>query len=166
VFVGGVSDGIGGAAAMPLVSNGLAILKSWFFVDDGFVALGANLTLAPRTRAGLREDSKDDNKAARSVVTTVDVRRLDGHLVVYNGTHTIDQLWPGVHHFGAKFEWAWHSGIGYTNMNTNGSGVGFTVYNTNRTGNWSSLGTHTGTVTMPVFELGVDHAVPTSSAAR
>jgi chondroitin AC lyase len=43
-FVGGVSDGACGLAAMHLARGKLAARKSWFFFDDGCVALGAGIT--------------------------------------------------------------------------------------------------------------------------
>jgi hypothetical protein len=174
-FVGGVSDGVVGAAAMPLVSDGgLSVLKSYFFVDGGFVALGANLSRAANT--------------THPVTTTVDVRLLSAvhALVVQAGSKRLNssQLPPAQspHRFNAggaadELAWVWHDGIGYTNLihtpsagttpkagsssasNVNDANISsFLVYNNKRTGNWSSLGTHSGTAVLPVFELGIQHA--------
>ncbi len=43
-FVGGVSDGTYGVAAMDLTRGKLAARKAWFFLDDGYVCLGAGIT--------------------------------------------------------------------------------------------------------------------------
>jgi hypothetical protein len=178
-FVGGVSDGTVGAAAMPLVSDGgLSVLKSYFFVDGGFVALGANLT------------SSASAGTTHPVTTTIDVRLLSAThpLLLQVGSKRLNssQLPPthSPHRFGMgsaeeeRLAWVWHDGIGYTNLirssvsastgtapslgsSSTGNGdssSSFLVYNSNRTGNWSSIGTHSGTAVLPVFELGIQHA--------
>jgi chondroitin AC lyase len=43
-FVGGVSDGSVGVAAMDLARGKLAARKAWFFFDDAYVCLGAGIT--------------------------------------------------------------------------------------------------------------------------
>ncbi|MBI2605941.1 MAG: hypothetical protein HYW49_07660 [Deltaproteobacteria bacterium] len=43
-FVGGVSDGTYGAATMDFERGTLSAKKSWFFFDEGFVALGAAIS--------------------------------------------------------------------------------------------------------------------------
>jgi chondroitin AC lyase len=45
-FVGGVSDGAYGVAAMHLVRGKLAARKFWFFFDEGYLCLGAGITCA------------------------------------------------------------------------------------------------------------------------
>lgn len=42
-FAGGVSDGLNGACAMILEKDGVSAHKSWFFLDDGYVCLGAGI---------------------------------------------------------------------------------------------------------------------------
>lgn len=45
-FVGGVSDGTYGLAAMDLIRGNLTAKKAWFFFDDHYVCLGAGITLS------------------------------------------------------------------------------------------------------------------------
>src|SRR5262249_42865783 len=59
-FVGGVSDGQFGVAAMQLARGKLAARKAWFFFGDEYLCLGA----------GINDSSKQD------VVTTVNQCRL------------------------------------------------------------------------------------------
>lgn len=42
-FAGGVSDGTNGVCAMILKKDGVSARKSWFFLDDGYVCLGAGI---------------------------------------------------------------------------------------------------------------------------
>ncbi len=62
-FVGGVSDGLYGAASFDFVSphTSLKAKKSWFFFDEGYVCLGANI-------------SADDEQ---EVVTTIEQNSLN-----------------------------------------------------------------------------------------
>jgi hypothetical protein len=175
-FVGGVSDGTVGAAAMPLVSDGgLSVHKSFFFVDGGFVALGANLTVVPPKSASASANAGTQADADAVTTTTVDARLLSAAhpLVVHTGSKRINasQLLPSQspHRFGADagadngLAWVWHDGVGYANLLRSGKsssssgGSSFVVYNANRSGDWSTLGTHSGYVTLPVFELGLQH---------
>ncbi len=49
-FAGGVSDGRNGACAMVLEKDGVTARKSWFFLDNGYICLGAGI----RGREGVK----------------------------------------------------------------------------------------------------------------
>jgi chondroitin AC lyase len=51
VFVGGVSDGNYGSAAMDTATHNLTAKRSWHFYDDAIVALASNLTLTTANTA-------------------------------------------------------------------------------------------------------------------
>ena len=61
-FVGGVSDGTHGVAAMDLARGKLVARKAWFFFDTGYVCLGAGIT----------------SDSDRGVVTSINQCNIDG----------------------------------------------------------------------------------------
>lgn len=66
-FVGGVSDGVYGAAAFDLIGrlDSLTARKSWFFFDEEYVCLGAGIS----------------SSEAYPVTTTIDQRWSDGEVI-------------------------------------------------------------------------------------
>jgi hypothetical protein len=158
--------------------------KSFFFVDGGFVALGANLTvLPPKSASSSVSASASASPGAQAdadavTTTTVDARLLSAAhpLVVHTGSKRINasQLLPSQspHRFAADaaadngLAWVWHDGVGYENLLRSGkssdkssssSSSSFVVYNANRSGDWSTIGARSGSVNLPVFELGLQH---------
>lgn len=96
-FVGGVSDGLYGAAVFDFKSphNPLSAKKAWFFFDKAYICLGAGLNSA----------------TSRSVVTTLDQSHLQGE-VVLNTDGQIGTL-PSGEHAPEKVSWIIHNHVGY-----------------------------------------------------
>lgn len=96
-FVGGVTDGVYGAAVFDFKSphNSLSARKSWFFFDKEYVCLGAGI----------------NNKTNAEVATTlnqcclrgdVTVKDAKGESVIPKGDHSLEQV-----------SWIHHDGVGY-----------------------------------------------------
>ena len=153
-FVGGVSDGTMGAAAMNLSSGTLHVQNAWFFFDHGYVHLGASLRCA----------------TGSAVATTLAHRRLDlaEEVHVEGGTaalplgeqnYTVEQapswVWMGA---------AGQRGQGYRPLYESAVRGGLTgrvsrnprvlrLRTGNETGNWSRVGTSHGLDTLSTFQL-------------
>jgi len=149
VFVGGVSDGVYGAAAMDLIEdslkNGVKVdilaRKSWFMFDDEMVALGADIT---------------STYAAAVTTTTLNQSRLNGTVSV-NGT-----VVPGAEKKYTAVSTIYHDNIGYVfrtptdiNMKTNSqSGTAASV----------TAGASTSIVSGNVFKVWLDHGAKPTDA--
>jgi chondroitin AC lyase len=102
-FVGGVSDGMYGAAAFDLVRGPLAARKSWFFFDDQVVCLGAGIAC----------------QSTSPVITTLNQCNRTGDVVVSAdaGSQTLQ---PGEHLLtqadAAPATWVWHDQVGYFSL--------------------------------------------------
>ena len=83
-FVGGVSDGTYGLAAMDLVRGNLTAKKAWFFFEDHYVCLGTGITLL--------------NDRQHDVATDVNQTLLVGNVVT--NPH-------------GRIEWVDHDQVGY-----------------------------------------------------
>jgi chondroitin AC lyase len=79
-FAGGVSDGEYGMAAMDLARGNLTAKKAWFFFDDGYLCLGADIHLAGDVK--------------HSVATDVNQTLLGGNVLTSQSQH---QLAWGMH---------------------------------------------------------------------
>lgn len=94
-FVGGVTDGTLGCAALDYVRDGMRARKAWFFVDGAIVCLGAGIA----------------SEGAAPVATTVEQRWLKGDVTLGVGGREVklekDAAAP------AGVNWAWHDGVGY-----------------------------------------------------
>jgi hypothetical protein len=142
-FVGSVSDGEYGLAAMDYARSVVNVTahKTWFYFDEGFVALGANI------------DAAD---ADYNVVTTlnqvmlntdVTIQLADGSEITFGNGTTLTLTNP---------QWILQDQIGYVLLGDNGTVV---VETETRTGDWSDIGTSSGSVTADVFTAYVDHGV-------
>ncbi len=94
-FVGGVSDGRFGTAGFDFEREGLIARKSWFFFDDEFVCLGANLSCS----------------GSEPVLTTLNQSLLRG-AVAYSDGQTEKVLESGTHDL-MKTHWVHHDQVGY-----------------------------------------------------
>lgn len=94
-FVGGVTDGKLGCAALDYVRDGVRARKAWFFVDGAIVCLGAGIAA----------------EGAAPVATAVEQRWLKGGVTLgVDGREA--KLAPGME-APAGVNWAWHDGVGY-----------------------------------------------------
>ncbi|MHC4915914.1 MAG: polysaccharide lyase 8 family protein [Planctomycetota bacterium] len=90
-FVGGVSDGEYGAAAMQLARGKLSARKAWFFFDREYACLGAGITCASQT----------------PVVTSVNQCLLKGDVIASGKKLAAGEHRPTVP------GWVHHDGVGY-----------------------------------------------------
>lgn len=153
-LVGGVTDGITGLAFMDFFTSRygqyLLARKSYFFFEGVFINLGANIS----TRAGY------------SVTTTLESRLLSGVVTLStDGGASWSTVASGNHTYAAPTSAAsplllLHDGIGYVVLGNN-SAASATVHVLNApvTGNWSSVGSNSGTQTNPMFTAWIDHGV-------
>ena len=141
-FVGGVTDGLYGAAAFDFISphDPLRARKSWFFFDDLYVCLGSRI----------------ESRGADPVFTTLNQCYLQGDVTV--GTRDGACVAPrGVHTFGPVL-WVLHDGVGYAFLEAPEE-VGLS--NTAVSGNWQRLNRKKtisrATVEEDVFSLWINH---------
>lgn len=138
-FVGGVSDGMYGAAAMDLQQGELMARKSWFYFDREVVCLGAGI----------------HNPTEYPVVTAVNQCLLKGPVIiqeprlqrvaVQSGDHTLEDG-GSVH----------HDNIGYYFP----AGTPVQTEWGPREGRWSDIGPGSSELlTIDVFDLWIDHGV-------
>ena len=141
-FVGGVTDGLYGAAAFDFISpiDPLQARKSWFFFDDVYVCLGSHI----RSRGN------------RPVFTTLNQCYLRGDVlaatsgdaaVLQTGEHVLEQA-----------RWVLHDQVGYAFLDAPAR-VG--LMNQPMVGNWQRLNRQTTVTRKPVradiFALWIDH---------
>jgi chondroitin AC lyase len=136
-FVGGLSGGEYGMAAMEYLRNGLRARKAWFFLDRAVVCLGAGI----------------DCSAPETVLTSVNQCVLNGRVTVCanqqpreleKGQHSLDGL-----------KWVHHDGIGYVFPNPTTA----TVAAQTQSGDWHRVHSRESTrnVEHDVFSLWIDH---------
>ncbi len=138
-FVGGVSDGRYGVAAMDLKRGPLAARKAWFFFDRFYVALGAGITLDPAA-------------SPAEVATDINQTRVRGDVVV-NGRKLSQQ--PGLRTYpSGSLHFVTHDGVGYIP----GAGTTVRLSDSIQSGRWSEIGTGSAVpVSVPVFNLWISH---------
>jgi len=126
IFVGGVSDGQLGAAAMrftnPLTHN-LHWQKAWFFLDDD-VQLVMVSNISSATNA--------------TVISVLDQKLHSGPVIVDRKTTTM----PFAQH-GLRSQSLWHGNVGYTFPNPPANAFSLSIEVGQKTGNWSAIGTST-----------------------
>jgi chondroitin AC lyase len=140
-FVGGVSDGRYGAAAMDFDQMSTQGRKAWFFFDHEMVALGAGVT-----------SSRDE-----PVNTTLNQTLLHGPVIV-DGNPVADGESSAPH-----ASWVLHDGVGYAFPKP----TAIHVKAGPQTGDWKSINLQYSDdpVTKPVFTLWIDHGVHPQNAA-
>eukprot|EP00026_Physarum_polycephalum_P004269 Phypoly_transcript_04286.p1 GENE.Phypoly_transcript_04286~~Phypoly_transcript_04286.p1 ORF type:complete len:707 (+),score=83.00 Phypoly_transcript_04286:28-2148(+) len=136
-FVGGVSDGMYGAAVFDFKAplNGtLSARKSWFFFDTEIVALGANIT----------------SRTSNPIVTSINQCLLRSEVYV-SGSN--DPLPPANKTFD-DITWILHDGVGYIFP---GGPISVGISNTVVNGSWNQIGQYTGDVSEGVFSAWINH---------
>ena len=147
-FVGGVTDGRYGAVAFDFDSphNNLFAKKSWFFFDDLYVCLGANIKSAEKY----------------PVATTLNQSFLRDKVLVNDGNKT-STLENGNRSLN-NAKWVFHDNTGYIFPKTQSVGLS----NETTVGSWYKVNRQTSTskkeVKEDVFSLWINHGVkPTNS---
>lgn len=138
-FVGGVSDGTNGCAAMNFHRAGLRAQKAWFFAGDVMVCLGSNIHAT----------------GAQPVVTTLNQCLLKTAVIVQRAGHR--EALHGTNQNLAGADWVEHDGLRYSPLGAEtwmASAAG-------RTGNWhqvfDSPATPKANLTRDVFTLWIAH---------
>lgn len=140
-FVGGVTDGLYGAAAFDFSSphNPLHARKSWFFFDDMYVCLGT----------GIESDSE------YPIVTTINQCRLSGEVVA--GTSDETKVLASGSISSDRLTWVWHDYVGYIFP----VGQSLEIKNDLVKGSWASVNRQTSSskaiVTDSIFKLLLNH---------
>lgn len=147
-FVGEVSNGRYGAAAMDYGRSQTSVTakKSWFFFDEGFVALGAAINAPTATNpvyTTLNQVLQDGN---------VTIKLADGQQQTFGLGTTLSVTDP---------QWMLHDGMGYALLGSSGT---VTAQVQAQTGTWDDLGNATGSVTKNVFSAWVDHGTAPQNA--
>ena len=144
-FVGGVSDGLYGVAAMDLKRGPLSAKKAWFFFDDCMMALGAGIACTGDSR----------------VLTSIDQRPLKGDVVVPAGTglRVVARGSPGR----PATPWVWHDGFAYLLSDAQGA----CLKTDTQVGSWREISdpAPTDKVSTDVFTLWLDHGKQPSGQA-
>lgn len=141
-FVGGVSDGHYGCAAMDLASGALTARKAWFYFEDQIVCLGAGI------------NCPTDNP----VFTSINQCLLNGPVRDSNSAAPIatgNRLEKGV-------KYVWHDGVGYLFP----SPTDVQLRNEAQTGSWREVGPRSADpVQRDVFSLWLDHGPQAKDAS-
>jgi chondroitin AC lyase len=148
-FVGGVTDGRWGAAVFDFKSahDPLSAKKAWFFFDDLYVCLGADIRC----------------EGEGPVVTTLNQCLWRGPVLarIASGLGRLEEGERSME----DLRWVLHDGIGYVFFEP----VRAQVVNQTRTGTWRDINRQSSTpqeeVRAPVFALWLDHGVRPRDAA-
>lgn len=144
-FVGGVSDGNDGVAAMDLERGTLTAKKAWFFFDSFYVALGAGIT-QQKGKVPFVATDLNQTLLRGPVTTNLDVAGLK------SGSHA---------YRAGALQWVNHDGVGYVI----GKGLATVVSNALQSGRWSNFGTGSDELAqVPVLNLWIDHGAKPQGA--
>ncbi|KAG2045283.1 polysaccharide lyase family 8 protein [Suillus americanus] len=136
-FVGGVSDGQVGVAAMRYtnpMTGSLSWQKTWFFLEDDIqYVMVANIS----------------SKTDAPVFSVLDQRRFRGPNVFVNGMGTVGGNFTDPHTL-------WHGDVGYEFRGANAT-YELSLEWGNRTGDWSSTGIFSGQETVNLFAAWLHH---------
>lgn len=149
-YVGGVSDGLYGAAAMDTATHALTARRAWFFFDSVVLALAANISdpTPARVRTALASRLMPDGN------TTVAFANGSAAVVLGDGAYAFDDA--------AQVAWLQGAGVGCVphvpalapgGVAAPALGFEFSV----KTGNWSSIGAYPGSVTARTLAAWLDH---------
>jgi chondroitin AC lyase len=136
-FVGGLSDGRCGLAAMEYVRDSLHARKAWFFLERAVVCLGAGIECSD----------------PEAVLTSVNQCMLNGR-VALGANQQVSDL-PKGERLSRDLQWVHHDGIGYIFVNP----TTVTVSAQTQQGNWRQVHSRESArmVEREVFSLWIDH---------
>ena len=137
-FVGGLSDGQVGVAAMDYDKDGVQAHKAWFFLPDGWVALGAGTT-------GTTDDP---------VTTSINQCVLKSETQLLRGEEVAPLIESRL--CSDDLRGVFHDGVGYYLLAPQRT----VVQAAPQSGTWTSIeerSPNTGVVTQDVFSLWIDH---------
>jgi len=136
-FVGGLSDGERGIAAMEYLRDGLRARKAWFFLDRAVVCLGTGI----------------DGDGPEPVLTSVNQCVLNGR-VVANMDQQVRDL-QREQKLSGELQWVHHDGIGYVFLEPTTA----TVAAQTQKGDWHRVHSRESAraVEREVFSLWIDH---------
>jgi chondroitin AC lyase len=135
-FVGGVSDGLYGLAAMDMRQELLTAKKAWFYFDEQFVCLGAGLTCP----------------TGNPVYTSVNQCLRRSPVTIGGSPIRLEDQAPFEHALDGG--WAHHDGVGYVCP----SGAAAIVAARQQTGSWGAIGAGSAEpLTHEVFSVWIDH---------
>lgn len=146
-FVGGVTDGLYGAVAFDFKSphNPLSAKKSWFFFDNLYVCLGADIQSTDRF----------------PVATTLNQCLLQGDVYVNDGRES-KPITKGLHNL-QQVKWIFHDNVGYLFPTPQKVGLS----NQAQSGSWYRVNRQTSTsketITKDVFCAWLDHGIRPSN---
>ncbi len=144
-FVGGVSDGIHGAAGFDLDWDGVSGRKAWFCLGEEIVALGAGIS----------------GSAAFPVYTSINQCWLIGSVWTANDTGQGNTVAQGLRTLESP-RWVFHDSVGYVFPHPSQ----VTLKNETQSGSWYSINEQKSNtvVTGDVFSLWFDHGLNPSNA--
>jgi chondroitin AC lyase len=136
-FDGGVSDGTYGIATMDLQRGSLTAYKSWFFFDEGYLALGAGITLS---------------REKQDVATDVNQTRLSGAVTSSLMKHSISN--GSFHRTLDHPGWIYHDHVAYLFPAKTDLDMSLLP----QSGRWSEIGAGSDPpITVPTFDLWINH---------
>ena len=151
-FAGGVTDGLYGAVGYDFIGSHdpIRVRKSWFFFDEEYVCLGADLWYQFRKDGGW--------SVPGPIVTTLNQSHLRGDVVVHSG---------GTEQIQAKGErqlenvgWVYHDRVGYIFPRP----MSVNLSNQAATGSWYRVNISNSSprdeISMDVFKLWIRHGSP------
>ena len=147
-FVGGVSNGVYGAAVMDYSRHNVDITakKSLFFFDEYIVSLATDINCNPENIANVR--------------SSVNQIVLEGD-VVYSKGGNIIKLSQSQNIENSKIDWVHHRNTGYIVGNNNA----ISLYAKEQAGKWSDIGGNTGELSKEVFTLVIEHGSKLNGAS-
>ncbi len=144
-FVGGVSDGVDGLAAMEYALDGVSARKAWFCTGDRMICLGA----------GIRS-------ATDPVATSIDQCLLRGPVAYAQGDGDDVRHLEAEGRAAGGLAWAHHGGLGYLLLDA----AGATLRTAAQTGSWHDVNSNLEDtpVTEDVLSLWIDHGTAPQGA--
>jgi chondroitin AC lyase len=145
-FVGGVSDGARGLAVMDFNRDGVTVKKSWFFLDDQIIALGAGLS----------------SSAEATTLTTINQCFRRGDVFVSMNNAPANKAPDGLTKLVGP-AWVWHDHVGYLIP----AGAVATLMLEQRRSSWNAVNGNESKdpVVGDLFSLALDHGTKPENQA-